>query len=39
MKAAGVTLPADVMTAIDDALGDLAEKDPAKTVSPSERPA
>jgi aryl-alcohol dehydrogenase-like predicted oxidoreductase len=39
VKAAGVTLPADVMTRIDDALGDLAEKDPAKTVSPERRPA
>jgi aryl-alcohol dehydrogenase-like predicted oxidoreductase len=39
VKAAGVTLPAEVMTAIDEALGDLAERDPAKTVSPAERPA
>ncbi|GAA0956764.1 aldo/keto reductase family protein [Frigoribacterium faeni] len=39
VKAAGVRLPAEVMTAIDDALGDLAETDPAKTVSPDERPA
>lgn len=38
-KAAGVTLPADVLAAVDDALGDLAEKDPAKTVSPDTRPA
>jgi len=39
VKAAGVTLPADVMARIDDALGDLAEKDPSKTVSPERRPA
>jgi aryl-alcohol dehydrogenase-like predicted oxidoreductase len=39
VKAAGVTLPAEVMTAIDEALGDLAERDPAKTVSPAQRPA
>jgi aryl-alcohol dehydrogenase-like predicted oxidoreductase len=39
VKAAGVTLPAEVMTAIDEALGDLAETDPSKTVSPDQRPA
>ena len=39
VKAAGVKLPAEVMTAIDAALGDLAETDPSKTVSPDERPA
>ena len=39
VKAAGVTLPAEVMTGIDEALGDLAERDPAKTVSPAQRPA
>ncbi|MBD8703137.1 aldo/keto reductase family protein [Frigoribacterium sp. CFBP 13712] len=39
VKAAGVKLPAEVMTAIDEALGDLAETDPSKTVSPDERPA
>jgi aryl-alcohol dehydrogenase-like predicted oxidoreductase len=38
-KAAGVVLPADVMARIDEALGDLAEKDPGKTVSPERRPA
>jgi aryl-alcohol dehydrogenase-like predicted oxidoreductase len=38
-KAAGVVLPADVMGRIDEALGDLAEKDPGKTVSPERRPA
>jgi aryl-alcohol dehydrogenase-like predicted oxidoreductase len=31
VKAAGVTLDADVMTRIDDALGDVVERDPAKT--------
>ena len=39
VEAAGVKLPAEVMTAIDAALGDLAETDPSKTVSPDERPA
>ncbi|MCJ0701323.1 aldo/keto reductase family protein [Frigoribacterium faeni] len=39
VKAAGVKLPAEVMTAIDAALGDLAETDPSKTVSPDDRPA
>ncbi|GAB2968172.1 aldo/keto reductase family protein [Frigoribacterium salinisoli] len=37
--AAGVTLSADVMSAIDDAVGHLAERDPRKTVSPAQRPA
>jgi aryl-alcohol dehydrogenase-like predicted oxidoreductase len=35
VKAAGVTLPAEVMTAI----GEVAETDPSKTVSPDQRPA
>jgi aryl-alcohol dehydrogenase-like predicted oxidoreductase len=39
VKAAGVTLDAEVMTAIDDAVADLAERDAAKTVSPESRPA
>ena len=33
-KAAGVTLDADVLKAIDDAVGDVVERDPAKTRSP-----
>jgi aryl-alcohol dehydrogenase-like predicted oxidoreductase len=37
--AAGVTLSADVLARIDEALGDVAETDPAKTVSPERRPA
>jgi aryl-alcohol dehydrogenase-like predicted oxidoreductase len=37
--AAGVKLEDDVMKAIDDAIGDLAETDVAKTVSPDTRPA
>ncbi|MEG9246964.1 aldo/keto reductase family protein [Arthrobacter sp. Soc17.1.1.1] len=37
--AAGVKLEDDVMKAIDDAIGDLAETDVAKTVSPAKRPA
>lgn len=36
--AAGVTLPADVMGAIDAALDGFIELDPKKTVSPAERP-
>jgi aryl-alcohol dehydrogenase-like predicted oxidoreductase len=31
VKAAGVQLPTEVMTRIDDALGDVVERDPAKT--------
>ncbi|MBZ4488245.1 aldo/keto reductase family protein [Microbacterium sp. cx-55] len=38
VKASGVVLDADVMTAIDDALSGVAETDPAKTVSPKGRP-
>jgi aryl-alcohol dehydrogenase-like predicted oxidoreductase len=30
-KAAGVTIPAELMTRIDDALGDVVERDPGKT--------
>ncbi|MEZ7963407.1 MAG: aldo/keto reductase family protein [Candidatus Nanopelagicales bacterium] len=37
-KAAGVTLPSDVLSAIDYALGDLVSTDPALTVSPEIRP-
>ncbi|MGJ9422986.1 aldo/keto reductase family protein [Aeromicrobium sp. CF3.5] len=37
VKAAGVTLDADAMAAIDEALGDIAERDPAKTTSPATR--
>ena len=36
--AAGVTLEADVLARIDGAIGHLAERDPAKTVSPATRP-
>ena len=38
VKAAGVTLEADLLAAIDDVLGDAVERDPAKTVSPEKRP-
>jgi aryl-alcohol dehydrogenase-like predicted oxidoreductase len=31
VKAAGVKLDADVMARIDDALGDVVERDPART--------
>jgi aryl-alcohol dehydrogenase-like predicted oxidoreductase len=37
VKAAGVKLDADVMKAIDKALGNLPERDAAKTVSPNPR--
>jgi aryl-alcohol dehydrogenase-like predicted oxidoreductase len=37
--AAGVTLEPGLMKKIDGAIGDLAEADPAKTVSPETRPA
>ena len=39
VKAAGVRLQADALRAIDDALGDLPETDPAETKSPEQRPA
>ncbi|MEV4564818.1 aldo/keto reductase family protein [Nonomuraea sp. NPDC049419] len=38
VKAAGVKLDADVLKKIDDVLGDVVERDPSKTVSPSSRP-
>jgi aryl-alcohol dehydrogenase-like predicted oxidoreductase len=34
VKAAGVTLEADLLAQIDEVLGDAVERDPAKTVSP-----
>ncbi|WP_431277331.1 aldo/keto reductase family protein [Leifsonia poae] len=37
--AAGVKLSGDVLARIDEAVGDVAETDPAKTVSPEHRPA
>lgn len=36
--AAGITLPDDVLSAIDYALGDLVQTDPELTVSPNPRP-
>jgi aryl-alcohol dehydrogenase-like predicted oxidoreductase len=39
VAAAGVRLDADVLAAIDEALGDIPEKDPARTASPQRRPA
>ncbi len=38
VKAAGVKLDADLLAAIDGALGDSVERDPRKTVSPARRP-
>jgi aryl-alcohol dehydrogenase-like predicted oxidoreductase len=39
VKAAGVKLDADALAAIDEALGDIPERDASKSVSPSSRPA
>ncbi len=39
VKASGVVIPPELMSAIDAALGDSVERDPAKTVSPESRPA
>ena len=36
--ASGVTLDADVLKRVDEALGELVERDPGKTVSPPRRP-
>jgi aryl-alcohol dehydrogenase-like predicted oxidoreductase len=38
VKAAGVRLDADLMKAIDEIVDPIAERDPAKTVSPPRRP-
>ncbi|MFB9880100.1 aldo/keto reductase family protein [Planobispora siamensis] len=38
VKAAGVKLDAEVLKKIDDVLGPIVERDPAKTVSPAKRP-
>ncbi|MFG1999849.1 aldo/keto reductase family protein [Spirillospora sp. NPDC048911] len=38
VKAAGVKLDADVLRRIDDALGPIVERDPARTISPPRRP-
>ncbi len=38
VKAAGVKLDADTLRKIDDILGPVIERDPAKTVSPAKRP-
>jgi voltage-dependent potassium channel beta subunit len=38
VKAAGVTLDAELLTRIDDVLGPVMISDPAKTVSPPKRP-
>jgi aryl-alcohol dehydrogenase-like predicted oxidoreductase len=37
-KASGVTLDADLLKAIDEVVGPIAERDPAKTMSPPRRP-
>ncbi len=38
VKASGVKLDADLLKAIDDTMDAIVERDPAKTVSPKERP-
>ncbi|MCC3269219.1 aldo/keto reductase family protein [Arthrobacter gengyunqii] len=38
VQAAGVVLKPDVLSRIDDAVGSLAERDPAKTQTPESRP-
>ena len=38
VKASGVEIPAELMSRIDEALGDIVERDPAKTQSPATRP-
>jgi len=38
VKASGVKLDPELMTQIDDILGDTVERDPGKTVSPAKRP-
>jgi aryl-alcohol dehydrogenase-like predicted oxidoreductase len=37
-KAAGVMIDDAIMKRIDEALGDVVERDPKKTVSPAKRP-
>ncbi|MGN8051394.1 aldo/keto reductase, partial [Curtobacterium sp. 22159] len=39
VKAAGVRLEAEALRAIDEALGDIPERDASKNVSPASRPA
>jgi aryl-alcohol dehydrogenase-like predicted oxidoreductase len=38
VKASGVRLDTDLMKAIDEAVGSIAERDPSKTMSPPHRP-
>jgi aryl-alcohol dehydrogenase-like predicted oxidoreductase len=38
VKASGVTLPAEIMTQVDEILGDSVVTDPAYTASPKQRP-
>ncbi|MFD8528869.1 aldo/keto reductase family protein [Streptosporangium canum] len=38
VKASGVKLDAEVLKKVDDVLGPVVERDPAKTVSPEKRP-
>jgi aryl-alcohol dehydrogenase-like predicted oxidoreductase len=37
VKASGIKLDAETMKAIDSALGNLPEKDPAQNISPNPR--
>jgi aryl-alcohol dehydrogenase-like predicted oxidoreductase len=38
VKAVGVQLDADLLKSIDEAVGTIVERDPARTESPAERP-
>lgn len=37
VKASGVEIPAEIMKRVDEVLGDIVERDPAKTLSPEGR--
>ena len=37
VKASGVEIPAEIMKKVDEVLGDIVERDPAKTLSPEGR--
>ena len=38
VKASGVEIPSELMSRIDEALGGIVERDPAKTQPPATRP-
>jgi hypothetical protein len=37
VKASGVTIPAELLARLDEVLGDVVERDPAKTLESSPR--